>query len=189
VAGTPGRNHQPRKKPRRSDPTSSPPSLSDGRLPQKAFQSQSLSRTKTPYPGYKNNGVASLLENAAAEIVFGTDNLDLIKEVSERSGYNTVKRISRTRPRFFSMFRSKEQSENTSETRRALILPQEVSSLPMDEEIVFRASAPPFKLKRLEWYADPNFKNLKQDPTEIPTITYRLSRDDGSIKLKGSQTA
>ena len=27
------------------------PSLSDGRLPQKAFQSQSLNRAKTPYPG------------------------------------------------------------------------------------------------------------------------------------------
>ena len=52
VAGTPGRNHRPRKKPRRSDPTSSPPSLSDGGLPQKAFQSQSLNRAKTPYPGY-----------------------------------------------------------------------------------------------------------------------------------------
>src|SRR3954469_1858045 len=39
-------------KPRRSDPTSSPPSLSDGHLPQKAFQAQSLSRAKTPYPGY-----------------------------------------------------------------------------------------------------------------------------------------
>src|SRR3954453_21179611 len=52
AAQTPGRNHRPRKKPRRSDPTSSPPSLSDGRLPQKAFQAQSLSRTKTPYPGY-----------------------------------------------------------------------------------------------------------------------------------------
>src|SRR3954467_15280412 len=52
AARTPGRNHRPRKKPRRSDPTSSPPSLSDGRLPQKAFQPQSLNRAKTPYPGY-----------------------------------------------------------------------------------------------------------------------------------------
>src|SRR3954453_13491920 len=52
AAQTPCKNHRPRKKPRRSDPTSSPPSLSDGRLPQKAFQAQSLSRTKTPYPGY-----------------------------------------------------------------------------------------------------------------------------------------
>src|SRR4051795_9496611 len=34
------------------DPTSSPPSLSDRRLPQKAFQAQSLSRAKNPYPGF-----------------------------------------------------------------------------------------------------------------------------------------
>src|SRR3954463_9214441 len=53
AAQTPGKNHRPRKKPRRSDPTSSPPSLSDGRLPQKAFQPQSLNRAKTPYPGYE----------------------------------------------------------------------------------------------------------------------------------------
>jgi hypothetical protein len=33
------------------DPASSPPSLSDGGLPQKAFQSQSLDRAETPYPG------------------------------------------------------------------------------------------------------------------------------------------
>src|SRR3954447_19222107 len=52
AAQTPGKNHRPRKKPRRSDPTLSPPSLSDGRLPQKAFQAQSLSCAKTPYPGY-----------------------------------------------------------------------------------------------------------------------------------------
>src|SRR3954454_271291 len=51
AAQTPGRNHRPRKKPRRSDPTSSPPSLSDRRLPQKAFQAQSLSHTKTAHPG------------------------------------------------------------------------------------------------------------------------------------------
>src|SRR4051794_10295982 len=52
AAQTPGKNHRLRKKPRRSDPTSSPPSLSDGGLPQKAFLSQSLNRAKTPYPGY-----------------------------------------------------------------------------------------------------------------------------------------
>jgi hypothetical protein len=33
------------------DPASSPPSLSDGRLPQKAFLSQPVNRSKTPYPG------------------------------------------------------------------------------------------------------------------------------------------
>jgi hypothetical protein len=33
------------------DPASSPPSLSDGRLPQKAFHLQPVNRAKTPYPG------------------------------------------------------------------------------------------------------------------------------------------
>src|SRR3954465_14340002 len=51
AAQTPGKNHRPRKKPRRSDPASSPPSLSDGRLPQKAFHLQPANRPKTPYPG------------------------------------------------------------------------------------------------------------------------------------------
>src|SRR3954469_14215481 len=62
AAQTLGRNHRPRKKPRRSDPTSSPPSLSDGRLPQKAFQSQSLNRPKTPYPGRYNLVTIGVLE-------------------------------------------------------------------------------------------------------------------------------
>src|SRR3954469_17758918 len=67
-AQTPGRNHRPRKKPQRSDPTSSPPSLSDGRLPQKAFQSQSFSRAKTPYPGYNN--VSLLIDGGTAPVNF-----------------------------------------------------------------------------------------------------------------------
>jgi hypothetical protein len=33
------------------DPASSPPSLSDGRLPQKASHLQPVNRAKTPYPG------------------------------------------------------------------------------------------------------------------------------------------
>src|SRR3954463_4508213 len=70
AAQTPGRNHQPRKKPRRSDPTSSPPSLSDGRLPQKALQAQSLSRAKTPYPGY--------LAKVLGALALGGDRIDQI---------------------------------------------------------------------------------------------------------------
>src|ERR687897_3939756 len=63
VAQTPGRNHRPRKKPRRSDPASSPPLLSDGRLPQKAFHLQPVNRPKTPYPGYLSVDRSSLPAN------------------------------------------------------------------------------------------------------------------------------
>jgi hypothetical protein len=37
------------------DPASSPPSLSDRRLPQKAFHLQPVNRAKTPYPGCHRN--------------------------------------------------------------------------------------------------------------------------------------
>src|SRR3954464_7385249 len=79
AAGTPYRNHRPRKKPRRSDPTSSPPSLSDGRLPQKAFQSQSLNRPKTPYPGRYNLVTIGVLEFVVVIDVYAQPTREKIK--------------------------------------------------------------------------------------------------------------
>ena len=133
---------------------------------------------------YKGNGASSLLENAGVEIVFGTNDEQLTKEVSERAGYDTVDNVSRSAPRFFSFFRAKEQNENTSQTKRALILPQEVAGLPNDELLMFRAGAPPFKLKRMRWFEDANFKHLEQPPPVLPIVTYEVERDDGSIKFK-----
>jgi type IV secretion system protein VirD4 len=107
----------------------------------------------------------------------------LTKEVSERTGYDTVENVSRSAPRFFGWFRQKEQNENTGQAKRALLLPQEVNELPDDEEIMFRKGAPAFRLKRNCWYADTNFMNLEQTPVEPPAVTYTLDRDDGSVKF------
>lgn len=132
---------------------------------------------------YKDEGLASLLGNLGAEIIFGTNDELLTKEVSERTGYDTVENVSRSAPRFFGWFRQKEQNENTGQAKRALLLPQEVNELPDDEEIMFRKGAPAFRLKRNCWYADANFATLEQTPAEIPAITYDLKRDDGSIEF------
>ena len=132
---------------------------------------------------YKEDGLASLLGNLGAEIVFGTNDELLTKEVSERTGYDTVENVSRSAPRFFGWFRAREQNENTGQAKRALLLPQEVNELPDDEEIIFRKGAPAFRLKRNCWYADANFMNLEQTPVEPPTVTYTLDRDDGSVKF------
>jgi type IV secretion system protein VirD4 len=64
-----------------------------------------------------------------------------------------------------------------------LLLPQEVATLPNDEQIMFRDRAPVFRLKRNRWYDDPNFANLEQPPVEPPPVTYTLDRDDGSVKF------
>ena len=135
---------------------------------------------------YKGEGEASLLENLGAEIIFGTNDNGLCKEASERAGYDTVERSTRTAPRFLGWLRPKEQSETTAEQGRALLLPQEVARLPEDEEIMFRASAYPFLLKRLRWYQDSHFKRLVGRPPAPPRITYSLARDDGTIRLPGA---
>ena len=54
---------------------------------------------------------------------------------------------------------------------------------------MFRASAPPFRLKRLCWYRDASFKNLKQTPADLPTVRYKLALDDGSIQLSHGKIA
>jgi type IV secretion system protein VirD4 len=138
---------------------------------------------------YREDGLASLLGNLGAEIVFGTDDPVLTKEVSERTGYDTVENVSRSAPRFFGWFRQKEQSENTGQAKRALLLPQEVNELPDDEEILFRKGAPAFRLKRNRWYDDPNFMNLEQTPVEPPPVTYTLDRDDGSVTFSTEKKA
>jgi type IV secretion system protein VirD4 len=138
---------------------------------------------------YKDDGIASLLGNLGAEIVFRTKDELLTKEVSQRVGYDTVENVSRTAPRFFGFLRAKEQNENTGHAKRALLLPQEVSELAEDEQIMFREGAPAFRLKRNCWYADANFKHLEKMPPEPPTVTYKLARDDGSVKFSTDKAA
>jgi type IV secretion system protein VirD4 len=137
---------------------------------------------------YKDYGAASLLENLGAEIVYATDNLELMKEVSERAGNKTVDSVSRSVPRFLTFFRAKEQSETTGTIGRRLILPEDVNELPEDELYMFRASSPPFHLKRTQWFTDPHFKDLKDTWVRPPVVTFEMRRDDGSIHL-GKKTA
>jgi type IV secretion system protein VirD4 len=86
-------------------------------------------------------------------------------------------------PRFLSFLRSAEQQENAGQAKRPLILPQEVSRLPRDEELMFRSTVAPFHLKRTEWFSDRNFKNLKVDPAYPGEVTYTVARDDGTVSF------
>jgi len=133
---------------------------------------------------YKDNGAASLLENLGAEIVYATDNLQLMEEVSKRAGDTTIESVSRSMPRFFNIFRVREQSETSSLIRRPLILPQDVNELPTDEQYMFRATSRPYHLKRTEWFSDRNFKNLKANWVRPPRIGFTMARDNGSVSFR-----
>ena len=132
---------------------------------------------------YKGQGEASLLENVGVEIVFGTNDHLLTKEASERAGFDTVRAVTRSAPRFMSFIRAKNHTENTHDHRRALLLPQEVARLPAGRELMFRAAVPPFLLNRIVWYKDAAFRHLERKPPELPVVRYTLAVDDGTVKM------
>ena len=132
---------------------------------------------------YRGQGEASLLENVGAEIIFGTNDPQLCKEASERTGYDTVESISETRPTWWPSFRWNRQSQTAQIQKRALLLPQEVARMKADEELMFRASAPAFLLKKLRWYDDSRFRELEGKPPALPVVAYQLARDDGTVRI------
>jgi type IV secretion system protein VirD4 len=132
---------------------------------------------------YKGQGQADLFGNMGAEIVFGTNDQQICKEVSERAGYDTVTATSRTAPRFMSWWRRKEQNETEHQHRRALLLAQEVERMSPDMELVFRKTSPPFLLRRLTWHKDQNFRGLEAPPPEAPPLQCVLEMDDGTVQV------
>ncbi|NOG73509.1 MULTISPECIES: type IV secretory system conjugative DNA transfer family protein [Roseicella] len=132
---------------------------------------------------YKGQGEASLLENLGAEVYFGTSDPALCKEISERSGNDTVEVMSRSTPRWMAWLRPDRQSETAHLQKRALLLPQEVAQMPAEQELVFRASVPAFLLRKLRWFEDPSFRRLERRAPEVPKVSYTLARDDGTVTI------
>jgi type IV secretion system protein VirD4 len=132
---------------------------------------------------YGADGADDILDNVGAEIVFGTSDLKLCEEVSKRLGYDTVDAVSRTSPRWFRFFRSREQNETVHLQRRALLLPQEVAQIPPSEQIVLRAALPPLRTGRVIWYEDPTLKHLHRKPPDVTEIPVAIRMDDGRTRI------
>ncbi|MDX2290684.1 MULTISPECIES: type IV secretory system conjugative DNA transfer family protein, partial [Streptomyces] len=98
---------------------------------------------------YGPDKAAAILDNCGAEVVFGTKDLGLAKELSERLGYDTVEAYSRSSPRFWRLFRGNRLSVTASDQRRALLLPQEIMWLCPYEMIVLRPGFFPIRARRI----------------------------------------
>jgi type IV secretion system protein VirD4 len=101
----------------------------------------------------------TMMENCGVEIVFGTDDLDLSREISERLGYNTVSAVSRSRG--MSLFsQNNRDSKTISDQRRALLLPQEVRTLSDRKSIILSPGVRPILADRIIYHKDKNFTRL-----------------------------
>src|SRR5882724_5034264 len=112
-----------------------------------------------------------LLKSLAARIVFAAKDHADAREISDELGTTTVrvKSISRPAPGMFESRKHKSRSVSTSEQRRALLLPQEVQSLGVDDAIIFYEGLRPIRCKKIRYFADPRFrKRLLAPPRHAP---------------------
>lgn len=83
------------------------------------------------------------------------------KDISEWLGNQTVKSVSRSRS--VSLFKTDGNTNSTSEQSRALMLPQEITSLGGGKELVIMENVRPILADKVIYYRDPEFlRRLKK---------------------------
>ncbi len=112
---------------------------------------------------YEDAGMNSFLSNSYYRITFSANNVETAKLISELVGNKTVKQYSNNKPKFLD-FNPQSRTTNESEVQRALLLPQEVITLPRDEQIILIESTAPIKTKKIFYFQDPFFMKRVYNP-------------------------
>lgn len=142
---------------------------------------------------YGEQGAQNLVSNHAAQIVFPpmSSELKTAKDISEWLGYQTVKGTSESKSKNF--FSKREQSESTSDQRRALLLPQEITSLGANRQIVVVKDCPPILAERIVFHRDHVFMDrLKSVSTKLAAYGRKLPKTKAefdAIVLTGELSA
>jgi type IV secretion system protein VirD4 len=117
---------------------------------------------------YGAHNAETMLKSLAARIVFAAKDHADAREISDELGYTTVRAKSISMPLFgFSGGRGQRaRSQNVSEQRRALLLPQEVKALGAEEAIIFYEGLRPIRCKKIRYYQDRRFTARLLPPPE-----------------------
>jgi type IV secretion system protein VirD4 len=113
---------------------------------------------------YGRDAAQTFQSNHAVSIIFPpkASETQTARDISEWLGYETVR--SRSQSRGMGVFvNNRQASESVSEQRRALLLPQEITSLGSKVELVIAENIPPIKAEKIRYFEDRYFlKKLGQ---------------------------
>ena len=106
---------------------------------------------------YGKEAAQTFTTNHALQIVFPpkASELETAKNISEWLGYQTVDGVSESKGK--GIFGKKSASQSTSDQRRALLLPQEITSLGAKRELVVVEDCPPILAEKIRYFDDPVF--------------------------------
>ncbi|NDJ28063.1 sodium:calcium antiporter [Campylobacter sp. MIT 12-8780] len=115
---------------------------------------QSKSQLRTPPPlGYGNEGAETLLTNHACQIFYAPREEKDAEELSKTLGNKTVSQTSRS----INQGANGGGSTSTSQTHRALMLPQELREMPFEKELITIDSGKPIFCNKAFYYNDSYF--------------------------------
>jgi type IV secretion system protein VirD4 len=117
---------------------------------------------------YEEAGMNSFLSNSTYRITFAANNMETANLISQLCGNKTVEQESHNKPKFLD-FNPASRSMQVSQVQRALLLPQEVITLPRDEQIILIESQPPIRSKKIKYYEDRFFTKRLLPRAFIPT--------------------
>ena len=108
---------------------------------------------------YGKESARNFFKNHDLKIIFPPDDIEDAERVSKMLGYFTEKAEStgRSRPTMFGKGGNVTESENVSDQRRALMMPQEIREMPQDEAIIIKGNTKPILCKKIKYYEEPIF--------------------------------
>jgi type IV secretion system protein VirD4 len=126
---------------------------------------------------YGEDVAQTFTTNHALNIIFPpkASETQTAKDISEWLGNQTVKSVSKSRST--RLFKSDGNTNSTSEQSRALMLPQEITSLGEGKELVIMENVRPILAEKVVYFKDPEFvrrlkavsKSLRALGTKVPT--------------------
>ena len=124
---------------------------------------------------YGREAAETFRTNHALNIVFPpkASETESARDISEWLGYTTTKSASKSRNT--EIFKRRNSSESVSDQRRALLLPQEITSLGEEAELIVLENVLPIQAKKVRYFADAKFMDrLKEVSPSLSTIGGRL---------------
>lgn len=117
---------------------------------------------------YGEHNSRSLIANHALQILFSPRQNDDAKEYSETLGYFTMQSISTSSNRKspLALEGSTSKGENTSDQKRALMLPQELKEMGEDKEIVIFENTKPILASKVMYYKEHVFMDRLKEVSQ-----------------------
>lgn len=134
---------------------------------------------------YNPQAAETFTQNHALQIVFPPKASDTktARDMSEFLGFQTVKGLSRSKSA--KLLSSREQTQNESDQRRALLLPQEITSLPASNQFVVTEGISPIMARKIRYFRDVTFmKRLESVSPSLKALPKPWKRFPTESELK-----